>query len=283
VSRSISQSCIEQVAELAIISERLEKFDYEGASLIAAVSGEPSCGDIIFLHGWGGNRRSLYDIGALFQCTHRIHMLDLPGFGGAPPPPHGWGSVQYADIVQQYMLRHCSDKVILVGHSFGGRVGVRLAAKRLAQIKGLVMMGTPGLPQSFFSRRRIRILWIRWLRALLRFVQPHTKYKLMDWHTRRYGSKDYQNVNAELRSVLVSVVTENLTESAGMITCPTLLLWGTDDAETPVWLARRYKKLMGDKATLNLLPHKDHYLFQGTGAHLCGFEIREWLGVKTNA
>jgi pimeloyl-ACP methyl ester carboxylesterase len=268
---------------LAIISERLEKFDYAGASLVAAVSGEPSGGDIIFLHGWGGNRRSLYDIGALFQCTHRIHMLDLPGFGDAPPPPPGWGSIQYANLVQQYMLKHCSDKVILACHSFGGRIGVRLAAKRPAQVKSLVMMGTPGLPLSFFSRRRIRILWIRRLRAFLRLVQPHTKTKLIDWHTSRYGSKDYQNVKAELRSVLISVVTEDLTESAGRITCPALLLWGTDDAETPVWLAHRYKQLMGDKATLVLLPHKDHYLFQGTGAHLCGFEIREWLGVKTDA
>jgi pimeloyl-ACP methyl ester carboxylesterase len=114
-------------------------------------------------------------------------------------------------------------------------------------------------------------------------IQPHTEYKLIDWHTRRYGSKDYQNVKAELRSVLVSVVNENLSGSAGMITCPVLLLWGTDDVETPVWLARRYKELMGDNATLSLLPHKDHYLFQGTGAHLCGFEIRKWLGAKTDA
>jgi pimeloyl-ACP methyl ester carboxylesterase len=268
---------------LAIISERLEKFDYEGASLVAAVSGELSGGEIIFLHGWGGNRRSLFDIGALFQCTHRIHMLDLPGFGDAPPPPHGWGSIQYADLVQQYMLRRCSDQVILVGHSFGGRVGVRLAAKRPSQVKGLVIMGTPGLSQPFFSRRRIRIVWIRWLRTLLRFIQPHTKYKLIDWHTRRYGSKDYLNVKAELRSVLVNIVNENLAENAGMIACSALLLWGTDDAETPVWLAHRYKKLMGDKATLSLLPHKDHFLFQGTGAHLCGFVIREWLGVKIDA
>ncbi|PYR37731.1 MAG: hypothetical protein DMF90_05830, partial [Acidobacteria bacterium] len=59
--------------------------------------------------------------------------------------------------------------------------------------------------------------------------------------------------------------------------CPVLLLWGTSDTETPVWLAHRYKSLMGERATLDVLPHKDHHLQTGTGAHLCGFRIRQWL------
>jgi pimeloyl-ACP methyl ester carboxylesterase len=72
-------------------------------------------------------------------------------------------------------------------------------------------------------------------------------------------------------------VNEDLTESARSIACPTLLLWGTDDAETPPWLGRRYAELLGSRATLRLLPHKDHHLYTGTGAHLCGEKMRAWL------
>ena len=71
-----------------------------------------------------------------------------------------------------------------------------------------------------------------------------------------------------LRPVLIKTVNEDLTESAKSIACPVLLVWGTDDTETPAWLARRYAELLGDKATLILLPHKDHHLYTGTGAHL---------------
>ena len=57
-----------------------------------------------------------------------------------------------------------------------------------------------------------------------------------------------------------------------------LLLWGTDDTETPPWLALRYAALMDGRATIDVLPHKDHHLYAGTGAHLCALKIRSWLG-----
>ena len=91
----------------------------------------------------------------------------------------------------------------------------------------------------------------------------------VDWHTQTFGSKDYLAAG-ELRPIFVRIVNEDLTESAQAIACPTLLLWGTDDTETPPWLARRYWELIGARATLDWLPHKDHHLYTGTGAHLCG-------------
>ena len=86
-----------------------------------------------------------------------------------------------------------------------------------------------------------------------------------------------------LRSVLVRVVNEDLSDCAKLITCPALLLWGTDDTETPPWLARRYAELVNGPSTLVLLPHKDHHLFTGTGAHLCASKIREWLQAYPDA
>jgi pimeloyl-ACP methyl ester carboxylesterase len=96
------------------------------------------------------------------------------------------------------------------------------------------------------------------------------------WHTQRYGSKDYLAAGA-LRPILVATVNEDLTESARASTCPFLLIYGTDDTETPPWLGHAYRELMSDRATLDVLPHKDHHLYGGTGAHLCAFKIRRWL------
>ena len=86
-----------------------------------------------------------------------------------------------------------------------------------------------------------------------------------------------------LRAVFVRVVNEDLTESAAAVACPTLLLWGTDDTETPPWLGRRYKELIDGRATLEWLPHKDHHPYTGTGAHLCGYKIRQWAGTHVHA
>lgn len=235
----------------------------------------------MFLHGWGGSRESLRGIATLFQHTDCVHLLDLPGFGEAPLPPDTWGTIEYADLVQQYILERLHGPIVLVGHSFGGRVSVRLASRRLAQVQGLVLLGVPGLPQPAMSRTRLRRWGIRTLRKVLIALKPLIGERGVRWHTERFGSKDYQAAGA-LRPVLIRTVNEDLTESARSIACPTLLLWGTDDTETPPWLGRRYAELLGSRATLILLPHKDHHLYTGTGAHLLGQKMRVWLGTHAH-
>lgn len=262
--------------------QTVERFEYNGATLVDEVAGDPSSRHIIFLHGWGGSRESLRGIGTLFQHTHRVHLVDLPGFGDAPPPPEGWGTIEYADLVQQYVVDRIGGAVILVGHSFGGRVSIRLASRRLSQIRELVLMGVPGLPQPALSRTRLRRQGIRTLRRVLVAAQPVVGSAPVRWHSERFASKDYQAAGV-LRPVLVRTVREDLTESAQAIACPTLLIWGSDDTETPLWLAGRYKELLGAKATLVVLPHKDHHLYTGTGAHLIGEKMRAWLRARGDA
>lgn len=244
--------------------------------------GDATSRHLVLLHGWGGSRESLRGIGTLFQHTHRVHLIDLPGFGEAPAPPPDWDTIHYTDLVQQYLLERINGSVILVGHSFGGRLSVRLAARHLPQIRGVVLMGVPGLPQPALSWTRLRRFAIRWLRKLLVAMKPIAGEKPVDWHTRRFGSKDYLAAGP-LRPILVRTVNEDLTESARTIACPTLLIWGTDDRETPPWLARRYWELIDGRATLEWLPHKDHHLYTGTGAHLCGFKIRNWADTFVHA
>lgn len=212
----------------------------------------------------------------MFQRTFCVHLLDLPGFGDAPLPPSDWDTIQYTDLLQQYVLDRISGSIVLVGHSFGARVAIRLAARKLAQIRAVVLMGAPGLPAPRYSRARIRRFAIRTLRRFLTSLGAATGPAPLAWHTRRFGSKDYLTAGG-LRSVLVRVVNEDLTESAKASVCPVLLLWGSEDRETPPSLAYRFQELMNGRASLEILPHKDHYLYTGTGAHLCAFKIRSWL------
>lgn len=254
---------------------RIEHFEHHGGTLVDEILGT---GDthLIFLHGWGGSRDSLRGIATLFQHTHVVHLIDQPGFGEAPLPPQDWSTINYTDLVQQYMLEKIAGPVLLIGHSFGGRVSVRLAARRLPQIRGVVLLSAAGLPRTGFSAQTLRRSWIRLLRKMAFAVKPIVGERAVAWHTRTYGSKDYMSAG-ELRAVFVRVVNEDLTESAAAIDCPVLLLWGTEDTETPVWVGERYKEILGSRATLEILPHKDHHLYTGTGAHLCGTRIRAWL------
>jgi pimeloyl-ACP methyl ester carboxylesterase len=230
---------------------------------------------LVFLHGWRLNRESLRGIGILFHNTCGVHLIDLPGFGDLPAPPADWDTLKYADLLQAY-LTTVAGPVVLIGHSYGGRVALRLASRRLPQFAGLVLMAVPGLPAQGLSRVRLRRIYVRTLRRGLLSMRALTGAAPLAWHTRRYGSTDYLAAG-ELRPIFVKVVNEDLTESARTTNCPVLLVYGSEDTETPPALAFRYAALMDGRATIDVLPHHGHHLYAGTGAHLCAFKIRNWL------
>ena len=58
----------------------VERFEHNGASLIDEVIGETTSRHLVFLHGWGASRDSLRGIAILFERTHSVHLIDLPGF-----------------------------------------------------------------------------------------------------------------------------------------------------------------------------------------------------------
>ncbi len=252
-------------------------FTEHGASLVDEVFGAEAPRHLVLLHGWGLNRDSLRGIGILFEHRFRVHLVDLPGFGDAAPPPSDWDTRAYASLVEHYLAEQAAGTVVLVGHSFGGRVAVRVAASRPAWLHGVVLLAVPGLPATGWSRARVRRATIRALRRLLVALRPLTGPGPVSWHTGRFGSKDYLAASGALRPIFVRTVNEDLTESARHSSCPFLLVYGQDDTETPAWLGERYRALLGDRATLHVLPHKDHHLYSGTGAHLAAFLIRQWL------
>src|SRR5687768_12741940 len=94
---------------------------------------ESSAGDgipVLLLHGWGANIGLMWPLGeALARLGWRVYVPDMPGFGQSDPPPGAWGIHEYADFVLHYLDYHALSQVHLVGHSFGGRLGLVLGAE----------------------------------------------------------------------------------------------------------------------------------------------------------
>src|ERR1022692_4149427 len=129
-------------------------------------SGTPT---VLALHGWGRTNR---DFDAVLSPADGRPLdaiaLDLPGFGVVPPPPEAWGTVDYADFISP-IFDEMASKVVVVGHSFGGRVGIHLAATRPQAVRSLVLCGVPDLvarntrpqpPMRFRAARRLHRLGV---------------------------------------------------------------------------------------------------------------------------
>jgi pimeloyl-ACP methyl ester carboxylesterase len=70
---------------------------------------------------------------------------------------------------------------------------------------------------------------------------------------------DYANAG-EMRSTFVKIVNEDLSSSLPGITAPTLVIWGSKDEETPIWMGKKIAQDIPD-AALVVLEGAGHYSY----------------------
>lgn len=225
---------------------------YGDGSLFGEASGEGPP-QVLALHGWA---RRGSDFAASLQGFSFI-ALDLPGFGATPAPTVASGAAGYARAIE-VVLSEFPGRVVLVGHSFGGRVAVHLAATRPDRIKGLILTGVPLLRRQ--DRRKVTPMYrmARWA-ARLGLIPDST----MERMRRRYGSADYRAAEGVMRQILVTAVNESYEEQLAQLSLPVELLWGADDTEVPVAVAERAAALLtaaGSEVKLVVEPGVGHLL-----------------------
>ena len=224
---------------------------YADGRLFGAASGNAKPW-VLALHGW---RRTHRDFDRALAGIDAI-ALDLPGFGASPEPPDAWGSAAYAEAILPVLDAFDSAPVVL-GHSFGGRVAVQLAAAHPDRVRALVLTGVPfrrppgeAPPKVKAGFKFVRFLYRRGL------ISEARKEAL----ARRYGSSDYATATGVMRAVSVVAVQEtNATydEQLAKIHCPVELVWGENDTAAPVAVARLAAELLED-ATITVLHGVGH-------------------------
>ncbi len=204
---------------------------------------------VIALHGWGRRgadfRQSLHDFPALAP--------DLPGFGASPIPDSVMGADGYADIVAQ-MLDDFDESPVLVGHSFGGRVAVCLAAKFPEKVGPLVLTGVPLLRRTNMKKPALSYRILRGLNKA-----GVVSDERMEIERRKRGSVDYKAVTGVMREILVKIVNESYETQLRQIRSSVVLLWGSDDSQVPVAIAREAADLIED-VDLEVLDGVGHHV-----------------------
>ena len=229
---------------------------------------------LVMLHGWGQNLQSLQPMGELLANQAKVHIIDLPGFGKSSPPPEDWDTEQYADRIYQYLVEQNIPQADILGHSVGGRICIRLAAKYPQKVRSVTLINAAGLKRQRTLQQSLRSQWIATMRNTFK-LSPLYRDELLTWHSQTYGSRDYLNAGV-LKGTFIKVVNEDLTELAKQISLPVLLLWGEADTETPVEMGHRYHSLFANSELITI-PNRDHFMFQAEGAHLCSYYVDKFL------
>ena len=208
---------------------------------------------VLALHGWG--RRSA-DFGPALEGLSYV-AVDLPGFGASPPPTAPVGAAGYA-VALAPVLEVVGHPAVLLGHSFGGRVALHMAAAMPDRWSALVLSGVPLLRRAVAARPPLPFRMARWA-ARHGLVSDPT----MERFRRRYGSADYRAARGVMRQVLVIAVNESYEEQLTKIKCPVRMIWGADDSEVPVSVAERAARLLaggGVDVSVTVLAGAGHLL-----------------------
>ncbi len=220
---------------------------------------------ILLLHGWGCDSASFSFIENALLEGATIITLDFPGHGQSDEPPAPWGVDDYAKQVLELLQRENLMPVSIIAHSFGGRVAMVLAANHPEGLTKLVITGGAGIKPPVSERSRKRTKRFKRYNAILerlKAIRPITALinRMQASLRARYGSSDYVKLNETMRKTFVKIISKDLLPLLGSIQAPTLLIWGSADTETPLWMGQTMEQQIPD-AGLVVFDGGSHYAF----------------------
>lgn len=215
--------------------------------------------NVVLLHGWGANIDSFTPVHHDLDKHFQVYAIDLPGFGHSEAPADSWGTTEYTNLVRQFLNALHIENPILIGHSFGGRLAIRLATTE--KINKLILVDSAGIR----PRRKLNYYFKVYSYKLLKHIANLPILRIYLQNTvenvkKKVGSTDYQNANGVMRAILVKVVNEDLRELLPHIQVPTLLIWGENDTATPIADGKLMVKLLPD-AGLVILKNAGHFSY----------------------
>ena len=238
--------------------------------------GDTSKPPVVFAHGWGRTYRDFIPVAEALAPVASSYLFDFPGFGDTPRPDETWGTEDYAaHMVDILRSEHGLSTFTWVGHSFGGRVGMRIAAAYQDTIEHLVLVASAGVPRTRTSWQKLKGRRRSWAFKLRKAAaKDDTALQALE---AQYGSPDYvHSREIGMRDIFVRTVNEDQTPTLGGISCPTTLIYGGLDFETPVEVGEKIASgIAGSK--LIVCPHYDHISILDRGRHQIALSVKEKL------
>ncbi len=151
--------------------------------------------------------------------------------------------------IKEFMYKNSIVCPHVIAHSFGGRVALKCASQNPKIFDKMVLTGCAGLKPKTTLKKRVKKTIFS---VFKRFVD---KKKLS-----RFYSSDYLALDDVMKKSFIKIVNEHLDGCLNKITNPTLLVFGKDDKQTPLYMAKRLNAGIKD-SRLIVLDNAGHFCF----------------------
>ena len=215
---------------------------------------------VIVMHGWGCKASTVALLAqAAGGAGTTVYNLDLPGFGASTEPADVWGVERYTACIEEFVRRHGIERPSLIGHSFGGRIGILYASRNV--VDKLILVDSAGIKPHRSLKYYVKVYSFKTVKRILPLLVGRRKAEeIVERMRGKAGSSDYAGASPKMRAIMSRVVNEDLTDRLPLIKAPTLLIWGEKDTATPMRDARTMERLIPD-AGLVSYPEAGHYSF----------------------
>ena len=207
---------------------------------------------ILFLHGYLCSGKCFYNQLFYFERYYDCFAPTLTGFDGGSVMQKPYSLDDYISEVKEYMSVNKIIKPIVVAHSFGARIAVKMAGERYREsepFSKIILTGPAGLKPRFSIKKFVK-----------KTVYKAVKNKLSESQKEKFYSADYKVLSPVMKKSFNLIIGEHLEDSAKRICVPTLIIEGALDNETPLYQARRYNRLI-ENSKLFTIDGAGHFAF----------------------
>ncbi|MDZ4285466.1 MAG: alpha/beta hydrolase [Candidatus Sungbacteria bacterium] len=221
---------------------------------------------MLFLHGWQDNLHTFDALVDVLKDKWRIVRVDLPGSGASEMPKSAWNLDRYVQFVTDFIAKLGVSPEIIVGHSFGGRILIKAIAIKAIHPQKAVLIGSAGItkthtPRNIFFKICAKLGKIIILIPPFFFWRDSIRKKLYT-----AAGSDYLQAGA-LRDTFLNIIKEDLSSAAAEIDIPILLIWGSDDTETPVSDGKQLAAIIPG-SRFKIIPNAGHFVHQEYPEHV---------------
>ncbi len=227
------------------------------------VAGEENVEYLFIFHGWGSKKevhKSMIDV---LSLKYKVVAVDLPGFGESEEPKEPWTVSDYTDFCIKFIESFNPKKVILLGHSFGCRVIIKMAnqANLPFEIDKIIFTGGAGIKPKRPLKYYVKVYTYKFCKKVLSLKPVKTMFPdAIEKYSKNKGSEDYKNSSAIMKQTLTNTVNEDLTPLLKNISVETLLIWGENDSATPLADGQKMEKEIKNSGLVTL-KNAGHFAF----------------------
>ena len=166
-----------------------------------------------------------------FERWFNVFAPDLKGFGKNTGMDYPYCLDDYIQEVKEYIYKNGLKKPSVIAHSFGGRIAIKAASEDKSAFNKIVLTGAAGLKPKFSLKKTTKK---QVFSLLKRFIG---KEKLINFY-----SAEYRNLSPVMKESFIKIVNEHLDDKLKSIENEVLIIFGANDKETPLYMAKRLKR-----------------------------------------